>query len=44
VYTGPRNGQCWVATDLTRPYGYRSSCANPLTQDPSLDPTYNPEW
>ena len=32
------------ATDLSRPYGYRSSCANPASSDPSLDPTYNPEW
>ena len=43
-YAGPRYGQCWIATDLSRPYGYRSSCANPASSDPSLDPTYNPEW
>ena len=44
VYAGPRYGQCWIATDSSRPYGYRGSCANPLASDPSLDPTYNPEW
>lgn len=38
VDTGPRYGQCWIATDSSRP------CANPLASDPSLDPTYNPEW
>ena len=43
-YAGPRYGQCWIATDSSRPYGYRGSCANPLVSDPSLDPTYNPEW
>ena len=43
-YAGPRYGQCWIATDLSRPYGYRGSCANPASSDPSLDPTYNPEW
>ena len=43
-YAGPRYGQCWIATDLSRPYGYRSSCANPASSDPSLDPTYNPGW
>jgi len=44
MYAGPRYGQCWIATDSSRPYGYRGSCANPLVSDPSLDPTYNPEW
>jgi hypothetical protein len=44
VYAGPRYGQCWIATDSSRPYGYRSSCASPASSDPSLDPTYNPEW
>jgi hypothetical protein len=44
AYAGPRSGQCWIATDSSRPYGYTGSCANPLAQDPSLDPTYNPEW
>ena len=44
VYAGPRYGQCWIATDSSRPYGYRGSCANPASSDPSLDPTYNPEW
>lgn len=39
-----RSGQCWIAADASRPYGYMGSCANPLAQDPSLDPTYNPEW
>jgi hypothetical protein len=42
--TGPRYGQCWIATDASRPYGYSGSCASPLVRDPSLDPTYNPEW
>ena len=42
--TGPRYGQCWIATDSSRPYGYTGSCASPLAQDPSLNPTYNPEW
>lgn len=41
---GPRYGQCWIATDASRPYGYAGSCANPRVRDPSLDPTYNPEW
>jgi hypothetical protein len=44
VITSTRNGQCWIATDSSRGYGYRDSCANPLSRDPSLDPTYNPEW
>jgi hypothetical protein len=44
VNAGPRYGQCWVATDSSRPFGYQGSCANPLTSDPALDPTYNPEW
>ena len=44
LYAGPRNGQCWIATDSSRPYGYRNPCANPLVSDPMLDPTYNPEW
>ena len=44
VITNPRNGQCWIATDSSRGYGYVDSCANPLARDPSLDPTYNPEW
>jgi hypothetical protein len=36
-----RNGQCWIATDASRGFGYTDSCANPLARDPSLDPTYN---
>jgi len=44
LYAGPRYGQCWIATDSSRPYGYRGSRANPASSDPSLDPTYNPEW
>ncbi len=44
VGTTSRAGQCWIAADASRPYGYMGSCANPLVQDPSLDPTYNPEW
>jgi len=36
-----RYGQCWIATDASRPYGYVDTCANPLAHDPSLDPTYN---
>ena len=43
-YASPRYWQCWIATDLSRPYGYRGSCANPASSNPSLDPTYNPEW
>ncbi len=39
-----RKSQCWIATDFSRGYGYLDSCANPLARDPSLDPTYNPEW
>ena len=42
-YAGRRYGQCWIATDSSRPFGYRGSCANPLARDP-LDPTYNPKW
>lgn len=38
-----RGGQCWIATDASRPYGYMDSCANPLAFDPSLSPTYNGE-
>jgi hypothetical protein len=38
-----QNGQCWIATDANRPYGYSGTCANPLAHDPSLDPTYNGE-
>jgi hypothetical protein len=38
-----RRGQCWIATDASRPYGYTGSCANPLAYDPSLSPTYNGE-
>jgi hypothetical protein len=40
-YAGPRYEQRWIANDLSRPYDYRSSCANPASSDPSLDPTYN---
>ena len=36
-----RNGQCWIATDGSRGFGYADTCANPLARDPSLDPTYN---
>jgi hypothetical protein len=39
-----RSGRCWIATDASRGYGYMDSCANPLARDPSLDPSYNPEW
>jgi hypothetical protein len=38
-----RRGQCWIATDASRPYGYMDSCANPLAYDPALNPTYNGE-
>ena len=38
-----RRGQCWIATDPNRPYGYLDTCANPLAYDPSLSPTYNGE-
>ena len=36
-----RYGQCWIATDASRPYGYVDTCANPLAHDPALDPGYN---
>ncbi|HEY6023896.1 MAG TPA: hypothetical protein VIV34_06920 [Pseudolabrys sp.] len=36
-----RRGQCWIATDANRPYGYMDTCANPLAHDPALNPTYN---
>jgi hypothetical protein len=39
-----RSGRCWIATDASRGFGYMGSCANPLARDPSLDPSYNPEW
>ena len=42
--TTSRHSRCWISTDASRGYGYMDSCANPLAQDPSLDPTYNPEW
>jgi hypothetical protein len=38
-----RRGQCWIAADASRPYGYMGSCANPLAADPALSPTYNGE-
>ena len=38
-----RRGQCWIATDPNRPYGYMDSCANPLAFDPALSPTYSGE-
>jgi hypothetical protein len=38
-----RRGQCWIATDASRPFGYAGSCANPLAYDPALSPTYNGE-
>ena len=38
-----RRGQCWIATDASRPYGYMDTCANPLAYDPALSPTYNGE-
>lgn len=44
IATMNRHGQCWIATDASRGYGYMGSCANPLAHDPSLDPNYNPEW
>lgn len=43
VAMSARRGQCWIATDASRPYGYMGSCANPLAYDPSLSPTYNGE-
>jgi hypothetical protein len=36
-----RRGQCWIATDASRPYGYMDTCANPLAYDPALSPTYD---
>jgi hypothetical protein len=44
IGTVNRSGQCWIATDSSRGFGYAASCANPLAQDPSLNPTYNPQW
>jgi hypothetical protein len=38
-----KRGQCWIATDASRPYGYMDSCSNPLAFDPALSPTYNGE-
>jgi hypothetical protein len=38
-----RRGQCWIATDAVRPFGYTDTCANPLAHDPSLSPIYNGE-
>jgi hypothetical protein len=43
VAMSARHGQCWIATDASRPYGYMDSCANPLAYDPALSPTYNGE-
>jgi len=36
-----RYGQCWIATDANRPFGYMDSCANPLAYDPALNPAYD---
>lgn len=41
VFMGSCSGQCWIATDASRGFGYTDFCANPLARDPSLDPTYN---
>ena len=38
-----RRGQCWIATDAARPYGFVGACANPLARDPSLNPVYDGE-
>src|SRR5215471_18361250 len=38
-----RRGQCWIATDAARPYGFIGACANPLARDPSLNPVYDGE-
>jgi hypothetical protein len=43
VAMGSRRGQCWIATDASRPFGYTGSCGNPLAYDPALSPTYNGE-
>jgi hypothetical protein len=41
VGANSRYGQCWIATDANRPYGYMDSCANPLAYDPALNPAYD---
>jgi hypothetical protein len=41
VSANSRYGQCWIATDANRPYGYMDSCANPLAYDPALNPVYD---
>lgn len=41
VGASSRYGQCWIATDANRPYGYMDSCANPLAYDPALNPAYD---
>jgi hypothetical protein len=44
IATGNRFGQCWIATDSSRGFGYAGACADPLAHDPALNPTYNPQW
>lgn len=41
VGANSRYGQCWIATDANRPFGYMDSCANPLAYDPTLNPAYD---
>lgn len=41
VGANSRYGQCWIATDANRPFGYMDSCANPLAYDPALNPAYD---
>ena len=41
VPTNTRSGQCWIATDANRPFGYMGACANPLAYDPALNPVYD---
>ncbi len=41
VAMAARGGQCWIATDASRPYGYMDTCANPSAYDPALNPTYD---
>jgi hypothetical protein len=43
VVMSGRRGQCWIATDAARPYGFIGACANPLARDPSLNPVYDGE-
>jgi hypothetical protein len=41
VGANSRYGQCWIATDANRPFGYMDSCANPFAYDPALNPAYD---